>query len=195
MFSCHYILSIVTLTFFCKPWDLVIFLCDDIGILQLKEIEFAPSFSTLNRHLQWKHHHGNKVKRRRLSRFSEWESSFLGNFPSLNGLARRMWPWVIYSNLYPKDFCSTLGEIGISFKILILVRSHILGVKNSIPFLDLWKCNFLGPRGPHGIPSLVSPSVRPLVRKKNLDHIYTGLYASWIIWRLIKPAWWPHGIP
>ena len=142
MFSCHYILSIVTLTFFCKPWDLVIFLCDDIGILQLKEIEFAPSFSTLNRHLQWKHHHGNKVKRRRLSRFSEWESSFLGNFPSLNGLARRMWPWVIYSNLYPKDFCSTLGEIGISFKILILVRFHILGVENSIPFLDIWKCNF-----------------------------------------------------
>ena len=36
----------------------------------------------------------------------------------------------------------------------------------------------LGPRGPHGIPSLVSPSVRPLVRKKNLDHIYIGSYAS-----------------
>ena len=125
MFSCHHIVPIVTLTFFCKPWDLVIFLCDDIGILQLKEIEFAPSFSTLNRHLQWKHHHGNKVKRRRLSRFSEWESSFLGNFPSLNGLARRMWPWVIYSNLYLKDFCSTLGEIGISFKILILDRKQM----------------------------------------------------------------------
>ena len=37
--------------------------------------------------------------------------------------------------------------------------------------------HFLGPRGPHGIPPLVRPSVRPLVRKKNLDHIYTGLYA------------------
>ena len=33
---------------------------------------------------------------------------------------------------------------------------------------------FLGPRGPHGIPLLVSP----LVRKKKLDHIYTGMYAS-----------------
>ena len=31
---------------------------------------------------------------------------------------------------------------------------------------------FLGPRGPHGIPS----------------HIITGIYASWIIWRLIKPT-------
>ena len=47
---------------------------------------------------------------------------------------------------------------------------------------------FLGPRGPHGIPPLVRPLVSPLVRKKNWDHIYTGLYAPWIIWRLIKPA-------
>ena len=138
MFSCHHIVPIVTLTFFCKPWDLVIFLCDDIGILQLKEIEFAPSFSTLNRHLQWKHHHGNKVKRRRLSRFSEWESSFLGNFPSLNGLARRMWPWVIYSNLYLKDFCSTLGEIGISFKILILDRKQLRRFWPNLTPLILW---------------------------------------------------------
>ena len=30
---------------------------------------------------------------------------------------------------------------------------------------------FLGPRGPHGIPPLVSP----LARKKKLDHIYTGI--------------------
>ena len=37
---------------------------------------------------------------------------------------------------------------------------------------------FLGPRGPHGIPLSVSPLVSPSVRKKNLDHIYTGLYAS-----------------
>ena len=138
MFSCHHIVPIVTLTFFCKPRDLVIFLCDDIGILQLKEIEFAPSFSTLNRHLQWKHHHGNKVKRRRLSRFSEWESSFLGNFPSLNGLARRMWPWVIYSNLYLKDFCSTLGEIGISFKILILDCKQIRRFWPNLAPLILW---------------------------------------------------------
>ena len=138
MFSCHHIVPIVTLTFFCKPWDLVIFPCDDIGILQLKEIEFAPSFSTLNRHLQWKHHHGNKVKRRRLSRFSEWESSFLGNFPSLNGLARRMWPWVIYSNLYLKDFCSTLGEIGISFKILILDCKQIRRFWPNLAPLILW---------------------------------------------------------
>ena len=38
-------------------------------------------------------------------------------------------------------------------------------------------------------------SVRPLVCKKNFDRLYTGLYASWIIWRLIKPTWWPNGIP
>ena len=43
---------------------------------------------------------------------------------------------------------------------------------------------FLGPRGSHGIPLSISPSVR----KKNLDHIFTGIYASWIGWRLIKPT-------
>ena len=32
----------------------------------------------------------------------------------------------------------------------------------------------------------VCPLVSPLVRKKNLDHIYTGIYVSWIIWSLIK---------
>ena len=37
--------------------------------------------------------------------------------------------------------------------------------------------------------TFVSPLVRPSVRKKNLDHIYRGLYASWIIWVSIKPAW------
>ena len=31
--------------------------------------------------------------------------------------------------------------------------------------------------------------------KKNLDHLYTGKYALWIIRRLIKPTGWPHGIP
>ena len=35
--------------------------------------------------------------------------------------------------------------------------------------------NFLGPRGPLVLPS-VGPSVRP-VRAKNLDHLYTGIYA------------------
>ena len=33
------------------------------------------------------------------------------------------------------------------------------------------------------------------VRKKNLDHLYTGIYDLRIIRRLIKPTWWPHGIP
>ena len=37
----------------------------------------------------------------------------------------------------------------------------------------------------------VRPSVRPLVRKKKLEHLYTGIDASWIIWRFIKPTWWP----
>ena len=54
--------------------------------------------------------------------------------------------------------------------------------------------DFLGPRGPLVLPS-VGPSVRPSVRKKNLDHLYTGIYALWIMRRLIKPTLWPHGIP
>ena len=37
-------------------------------------------------------------------------------------------------------------------------------------------------------------SVRQLVCKKNLDHLYTGIYALWIIWRLSKPTWLPYGI-
>ena len=44
----------------------------------------------------------------------------------------------------------------------------------------------------------VRSSVRPFFRSsraKNLDHLYTGTYALWIIWRLIKPTRWPHGIP
>ena len=36
--------------------------------------------------------------------------------------------------------------------------------------------DFLGPRGPLVLPS-VGPFVRPFVRKKNLDHLYTGIYA------------------
>ena len=35
----------------------------------------------------------------------------------------------------------------------------------------------------------------PSVRKKNLDHLYTGIYALWIMKRLIKPTLWPNGIP
>ena len=37
---------------------------------------------------------------------------------------------------------------------------------------------FLGPQGPLVLPSVgpVRPSVRP-VRAKNLDHLYTGIYA------------------
>ena len=34
-----------------------------------------------------------------------------------------------------------------------------------------------------------------LVHNKNLDPLYTGIYASWIIKRLIKPTQWPSGIP
>ena len=39
-----------------------------------------------------------------------------------------------------------------------------------------FKENFLGPRGPLVLPS-VGPFVRPFVRKKNLDHLCTGIYA------------------
>ena len=40
-------------------------------------------------------------------------------------------------------------------------------------------------------------SVRPVCpfRAKNLDHLYTPIYALWIMKRLIKPIVWPHGIP
>ena len=48
---------------------------------------------------------------------------------------------------------------------------------------------FLGPRGPLVLPLSV-PS-----RAKNLDPMYTGIYASWIIRRLLKPTRWPNGIP
>ena len=40
--------------------------------------------------------------------------------------------------------------------------------------------NFLGPRGPLVLPSMgpvPSRPVRPSVRAKNLDHLYTGIYA------------------
>ena len=55
--------------------------------------------------------------------------------------------------------------------------------------------DFLGPRGPLVLP-LIGP-VRPVpsVRAKNLDPMYTGIYASWIIRRLLKPTRWPNGIP
>ena len=33
------------------------------------------------------------------------------------------------------------------------------------------------------------------IRAKNLDHLYTGIYALWIIERLTKPTLWSHGIP
>ena len=50
---------------------------------------------------------------------------------------------------------------------------------------------FLGPRGP-----LVQPlKTCPSFRKKNLDHLYTGIYALWIMKRIIKPILWPNGIP
>ena len=47
-----------------------------------------------------------------------------------------------------------------------------------IYFIDIW-FSFLGPRGPLVLPS-VGSSVRPFVRSsraKNLDHLYTGIYA------------------
>ena len=50
--------------------------------------------------------------------------------------------------------------------------------------------SFLGPREP-----LVLPLVDPPVPKKNLDHLYTGIYALCIIRRLIKPTQWPMGSP
>ena len=58
------------------------------------------------------------------------------------------------------------------------VRENVFGIMDLTIYLPAFNFQFLGPRGPHGIPSLVRPSVRPLVRKKKLDHIYTGLYAS-----------------
>ena len=42
---------------------------------------------------------------------------------------------------------------------------------------------FLGPRGP-----LALPLVDPCLRNENLDPMYTGIFASWIIRRLIKPT-------
>ena len=53
---------------------------------------------------------------------------------------------------------------------------------------------FLGPRGPLVLP-LVDPRTRAPARNENLDPMYTGIYASWIIRRLIKPTRWPNGIP
>ena len=51
---------------------------------------------------------------------------------------------------------------------------------------------FLGPRGPLVLP-LVDPYVRTAQWKSG--HLYTGIYASWIIRRLLKPTHWPYGIP
>ena len=51
---------------------------------------------------------------------------------------------------------------------------------------------FLGPRGPLVLP-LVNPPARTTQWKSG--HLYTGIYASWIIRRLLKPTHWPYGIP
>ena len=50
--------------------------------------------------------------------------------------------------------------------------------------------SFLGLQEP-----LVLPPVDPWTRKKNLDHMYAGIYALWIIRRRIKLIGRPHGIP
>ena len=76
-------------------------------ILQLKEIEFVLElFNFESSWLEWRYHHRHKVVKM-LSGFSEWKSSFLRKFPSFEWPRQtRVWPWVIYSNLYLKDFCS-----------------------------------------------------------------------------------------
>ena len=55
---------------------------------------------------------------------------------------------------------------------------------------------FLGPRGPLALPSVGSfvPS-RPSRPQEKSGSLYTGIYALWIMRRLIKPTLWPHGIP
>ena len=52
---------------------------------------------------------------------------------------------------------------------------------------------FLGPRGPFGLPSLV----RPFVRKKNLDQLYSSINHHWttanlsdIVWCVSGGVWW-----
>ena len=51
------------------------------------------------------------------------------------------------------------------------------GERAPIPrYLDELKTLFLGPRGPLVLP-LIGPA-RPSVRAKNLDPMYTGIYAS-----------------
>ena len=37
---------------------------------------------------------------------------------------------------------------------------------------DYMRASFLGPLLPHWIPSLVSSSIRPLLRMKNVHHLY-----------------------
>ena len=62
-------------------------------------------------------------------------------------------------------------------------QSGIRELTSGCWWMAVLKMRFLGPRGP-----LVLPLVDPCLRNENLDPMYTGIYASWIIRRLIKPT-------
>ena len=66
----------------------------------------------------------------------------------------------------------------VSFLLVTNVyRTHPCHFKLYFSLYYIWQCTFLGPRGPLVLPS-VGPS-RPScpVCAKNLDHLYTGIYA------------------
>ena len=93
--------------------------------------------------------------------------------------------------IYGKEQYCYFIEVGVEYKC-----------KMFLFFFGPMTC-FLGPRGPLVL-HLVDPSLRSRtlscpqscpVRKKNLDHFYTGIHALWIIRSLIKPTRWNKGIP
>ena len=70
-----------------------------------------------------------------------------------------------------------MGKNGSKFSHLLTVRAEVADPPPLTVRLTV-KYPFLGPQGPHEIPLSVRLSVSRSVRKKNMDHMYTGIYAS-----------------
>ena len=88
--------------------DVIILDDGGLGFCSSRKLSLCRSFSTLNRH-------GSNQDIIIVTKWWRWcfqdfwsgNRVFCKSFQVLNGLARWVWPWVIYSNLYLKDFCST----------------------------------------------------------------------------------------
>ena len=89
-----------------------------------------------------------------------------------------------------EDFSTHVNDIALLKLGEFISSTSLKFLSNDSPF-------FLGPRGPLGLPSLVRSSVRPSVRKKNLDQLYSSINhhrttanLSDIVWCMSGGVWW-----